>query len=61
MSIERASLGRGRRAFDTMHGNAPCSVFKERENSAIVFYDDEPDTIVATGNYPGRFAKELPQ
>lgn len=44
-----------KRAIDTAYG-AKCWVAFESENSAIVYYDDEPDCQVSTGNRPGRFA-----
>lgn len=35
-----------------------CYVVNEKSDSAIVVYLDEPETVVSTGNYAGRFVAE---
>jgi hypothetical protein len=44
---------------DTAFGDAPqCYVIGEERFGAVVIYLDEPNTVVSTGNYPGRFQAE---
>lgn len=45
-----------RRCRDTDFPQHPlCYVVNEQPSRALVVYDDEPGTIVSTGNRPGRF------
>ena len=45
-----------RRGLDTFYNKVfPCWVVQETDTSALVVYDDDPSTVVATGNYFGRF------
>lgn len=49
-----------RRALDCNFPNTmpKCWVVYEKEDCAIVFYDDDPVTQVSTGNSPNRFIPE---
>jgi hypothetical protein len=48
----------GVKAIDTHYPPQPrCTVISEQERSASVVYDDEPDCVVHTCNFPGRFER----